>query len=104
MSPRRRPANEVPVEKAYERDRMMWLEQQMEALTQQLQAFMAVHNQYNQPQYDSHDEGLRDDNYQEVPWPRRRPPVRFEEERRQGDKIVWESGMRTEVPEFHGSL
>ena len=49
MLPRRRPANEVPVEEAYERDRMTRLEQQMEALTQQLQALMAVQNQQNQP-------------------------------------------------------
>ena len=33
----------------------------MEALTQQLQVFMAVQNQQNQPQYDSSDEGLGDD-------------------------------------------
>ena len=36
----------------------------METLTQQLQAFMLVQNQLNQPQYDSGDEGLRgDDNF-----------------------------------------
>ena len=32
MPPRRRPTNEVPMEEAYERDRMKRLEQQMEAL------------------------------------------------------------------------
>ena len=50
----------------------------MEALTQQLQALMAVQNQ----QYDSGDEGLGGDDYREVPQPRRRPPVRFDEEMR----------------------
>ena len=90
---------------AYERDHMMRLEQSMEALTQQLQALIiAVQNQQNQPQYDSGDEGLGDDDYREVPWPRRRPLVRLEEDRRQDDMRVWELGMRTEVAEYQGSL
>ena len=76
----------------------------MEALTQQLQAFIAVQNQHNQPQYNSSDEGLRGDDYREVPRPRLRPPVCFEEEMRQDDRRVWESSMRLEVPEFQGSL
>ncbi|KAJ8619599.1 hypothetical protein MRB53_028128 [Persea americana] len=37
MPPRRRPANEIPVNEAYARDRMTRLEQQMETLTQQFQ-------------------------------------------------------------------
>ena len=56
MPPRRRPANEVPVEEVYDRDRMTRLEQQVEALTQQLGAFMAIHNQQNQRPYDLGDE------------------------------------------------
>ena len=36
--------------------------------------------------------------------PRRKPPIRFEEKRRQDDRKAWESGMRTKVPEFQGSL
>ena len=52
---------------ACERDRMTQLEQQMEALTQQLQALVAVQNKQNQPQYDSGDEGLEGDDYREVP-------------------------------------
>ena len=47
MPQRRRPANEIPVDEAYERDRMTLLEHQMEALMQQLQAFMIVQNQQN---------------------------------------------------------
>ena len=39
-----------------------------------------------------------------MPRPRRRPPVRFDEDRRQDDKRVWESVMCTKVPEFQGSL
>ena len=57
MPPRRRSANEVPVEEAYKCDRMTRLKQHMEALTQQFQVFLAVQNQQNQPQYDSSDEG-----------------------------------------------
>ena len=76
----------------------------MEALTEQLQALMAVENQQNQPQYNLGHEGLEGDDYQEVPRPRRRPHVRFEEEMRQDDWRIWESGMHTEVPEFQGSL
>ena len=48
MPPRRCLVNEVPLEEAYERDHMKRLEHQMEALTQQLQALMAVQNQQNQ--------------------------------------------------------
>ena len=58
MPLRRRPANEVLVEEAYDHDRMTWLEQQMEALTQQLQAFMAVQNQQNHNSYDLGDYAL----------------------------------------------
>ena len=39
-----------------------------------------------------------------MPRPRRRPPVSYEKERRQDDRRMWESGMRTKVPEFQGSL
>ena len=76
----------------------------METLTQQLQALMAVQNHQNQPQYDSRNEGLGGDNYREVARLRCRLLVRYEEENRQDDRRMWESGMRTEVPEFQGSL
>ena len=52
----------------------------MEALLQQLQAFMVVQNQQNQPQYDSGDKGLERDDYREVPRLSHRPPVYFEED------------------------
>ena len=67
---------------------MTQLEQQMEALTQQLQALMAVQNQQNQPQYDSGNEGLGSDDNREVPRPRCRPSVHFEEEMRQDGRNV----------------
>ena len=41
---------------------------------------------------------------QEIPRPRHRPLVLFDEDMRQDDRRVWESGMRTEVPKFQGSL
>ena len=34
-----------------------------------------------------------------MPRPRRRPDIRFKEEMKQDDTRMWESGMRTEVPE-----
>ena len=42
--PRRCPANEVQVEEVYEHDRMTRLEQQVQALMQQFQAFLANQN------------------------------------------------------------
>ena len=61
MLPRRHPTNEVPVEEVYERDCMAQLEQQIEALTKQLQPFMAIQSQqnHNEPRHDSGDKGLR---------------------------------------------
>ena len=44
MPPRRCLTNEVHVEETYERDHMARLEQQMEALMQQFQAFFAIEN------------------------------------------------------------
>ena len=63
---------------------------------------MAIQNKQNQnqPQYDLGNEGLGGDDFHKVPRLRRRPPIRFEEDRRQDDKRVWELGMRTEVPQF----
>ena len=65
---------------------------------------MAIQNQQNQPQYDSGDEGLGGDDYRKVPRPRCRPPIRFEEEKRQDDRRMWELAICTEVIEFQGSL
>ena len=76
----------------------------MEALTKQLQVFMTIQNQQYQPQYDSSDEGLKGDDYREVPQPRRRLLIHFKEEKRQDDIRMWESGKHIEVPEFQGSL
>ena len=63
MPPRRRPDNKVPIEKMYDNDRITRLEQQVEALTQQLGAFLAIHNQQNQSPYDSDNENPRDDDF-----------------------------------------
>ena len=76
----------------------------MEALSQQLQVFMAIQNQQNQTQYGSGDEGLWGDDYREEPRRRCRPPVSFKEERRQDDRRMWESGIRIKAPGFQGSL
>ena len=56
---------------------------------QQFQAFLVVQNQHNQPQHHSANEGLRSDNFWEVPQLRRRPPIRFEDDRR-----VWYLNFR----------
>ncbi|KAB5524319.1 hypothetical protein DKX38_022068 [Salix brachista] len=97
MPPRRRPA-QVPVDIAIERDRMAQLEQQVEQLTAQLAAARA-----NQNQYQALNPDTSSDEVEEDPRPRRgqRAPLaddRVEDFRR------WESGMRTEVPEFRGSM
>ena len=65
MPPRSRPANEVKVEEVYERDRITRLEQQVEALTKQFQAFLAAQNQHNQSHnpYDSGYDALEGDNF-----------------------------------------
>ena len=76
----------------------------MEALTQQLGVFMAIHNQQNQRPYDLGDEDLQGDDFEEMPQQRRRDHIRYEEERRHDDSRKWESGMCTKVPEFQGSL
>ena len=49
-------------------------------------------------------DALGGDDFQEVPRLRRRAPIRYEDERRQDDRRSWEVRMRTEIPEFHGSL
>ena len=69
MLPRRRLANEVPVEEVYESDRMTWLEQQVGALTQQFQEFLATQNQHKQNHnlYDSDEDALVSDDFWEVP-------------------------------------
>ena len=48
MLPKRCPTNEVPIEEVHDRDRMMWLEQQIEALTQKFLVFVAIQIQQNQ--------------------------------------------------------
>ena len=99
MPPRRRAANEIPIEEAYARDHMTRLEQQMEMLMQQFQAFMANQNHQNHNAHDAGDDFEESDDSQEAPRRRRRVPALPIEDRR-----WWEVGMRTEVPEFHGSL
>ena len=39
-----------------------------------------------------------------MPRLRHRAPIRYEDERRQDDRRLWEAGFRTKVPEFHCSL
>ena len=63
MPPRRHPANEVLVEEVYECDHMMWLEQQVEVLTQQFQAFLANQNQQNHNPHGSCDDSPRSDDF-----------------------------------------
>ena len=67
---------------------------------------MATQNQQNQNHnlYNSYEDALGGDDFREVPRPRRRPPIRYEDERRQDDRRSWESSMRTKVLEFHGSF
>ena len=106
MPPRRRPANEGLGKEVYNCGHMMRLKQQVEALTQQFQAFLATQNQQNQNHnpYDSDEDALGGDDFRELPRLRRRPPIHYEDERRQDDKRLWDLGMHTKVPEFHGSL
>ncbi|KAJ8628161.1 hypothetical protein MRB53_021468 [Persea americana] len=99
MPPRRRPANEITVEEAYALDRMMRLEQQVEMLMQQFQAFIANQNHQNHNAHDAGDDFEESDDSQGAPRRRRRvpdPPIK--------DRRRWEAGMHTEVPVFHGSL
>ena len=67
MLPRRCAANEVIVKEAYDHDYMMQLEQQVEALTQWLQAFMTQNQQLQNLLYESGDEGPGGDDFWEAP-------------------------------------
>ncbi|KAJ8625639.1 hypothetical protein MRB53_034169 [Persea americana] len=99
MPPRRRPANEIPVEEAYARDRMTRLEQQMEMLMQQFQAFMAYQNHQNHNAHDAGDDFEESDDSQEAPRRRRRvsdPPIE--------DRRRWEGGMCTEIQDTVNSF
>ena len=83
---------------------MTRLEDQIEALTQQFQEFLANQNQQNHNPYDSGDDSAGSDDFWQVPQQRCRVPIHFEGDRRQDEMRLWEARMRTEVPEFHGSL
>ena len=103
MPPRRRP--HVTVEEAIERDRVLQLEQQVEQLTAQLATMRANQNQNQNPFQNLNPETGGDsdaeeesDGEEEIPQRRRRREPEADDSRR------WESGMRTEVPEFQGSL
>ena len=65
---------------------MTQLEQQVEALTQQFQAFLANQNQQNHNPYDLGDDAPRSDDFWEVPRQRCRTPIHFEDDRRQDDR------------------
>ncbi|KAI9165828.1 hypothetical protein LWI28_021216 [Acer negundo] len=100
MPPRRRP--HVTVEEAIERDRVLQLEQQVVQLTEQLATMRANQNQnpfqnLNPETGGDSDEEEESDEENEIPQSRRRV-LEANDNRR------WESGMRTEVPEFQGSL
>ena len=56
MPPRRRPANEVPVEEVYDHDCMTRLKQRIEAFNQQYQTFFATQNQHNHNPYNLGDD------------------------------------------------
>ncbi|KAI9175076.1 hypothetical protein LWI28_027000 [Acer negundo] len=101
MPPRRRP-DQIPVDLAIERDRVIQLERQVEQLTAQLATSRANQNPFQalHPETSS-------DEVEGEPQPRRRQRAPVTDDRvddRTEDVRRWESGMRTEVPEFHGSM
>ena len=103
MPPRRRP-NQVLVEDAIERDRVAQLERQVEQLTEQIATMRANQNPFQNLNPET---GGDSDGEEEIPQPQRRqrPPEAGD---RAGDRVEdirrWETGMRTEVPEFQGSM
>ena len=123
MPPKRRQPNRIPVEEAVERDRTTQLEQHVAQLAEQMARVIANLETLNlptrnprlsgdeeestedseheeeipQPEIPQRRRPVRDHREEEIPPPRR--PVREVEENRR-----WETGMRTEVPEFQGNL
>ncbi|KAL5785331.1 hypothetical protein ACOSQ2_007723 [Xanthoceras sorbifolium] len=97
----RRPPHLIPVEEANEHDRTTQLEQQVVRLTEQIVVLMANQNTFRPLDSSSNgdEEGSDKESSEEdlVPQPRRGARV-FEDSQR------WESGMRTEIPEFQGNL
>ena len=101
MPPRRRP-NQVLVEEAIERDRMVQLERQVEQLTEQLATMRANQNPFQNLNPET---GGDSDGEEEIPLPQRQQRGPEIDEDKAGENIRrWESGMRTEVPEFQGSM
>ncbi|KAB5511953.1 hypothetical protein DKX38_028981 [Salix brachista] len=98
MAPRRRVnlpnLREQPVNEVYERDEIARLQQQVEALTQQLAAAMSQHRGPN-PQ-DMEEESEEDEN-PFAPQPAQRRPANDESRR-------WETCLKVDIPEFHGGL
>ncbi|KAH7568724.1 hypothetical protein JRO89_XS06G0037300 [Xanthoceras sorbifolium] len=101
MPPKRRVPNRIPVEEANERDRVAQLEQQMAQITEQLATLIANQNPFHalNPNASAvEDESNEESESQvEIPQQRRQAPKRDDSRR-------WESGMRTEIPEFQGNL
>ncbi|KAB5521600.1 hypothetical protein DKX38_025919 [Salix brachista] len=101
MPPRRRVPNRIPVEEANERDRVAQLEQQMAIITEQLATLLANQNPFHglNPNAGGAEDGSDEENEPqiEIPQLRRQAPERDDNRR-------WESGMRTEIPEFQGNL
>ena len=105
MPPRRRP-DQIPVDLAIERDRVIQLERQVEQLTAQLAASRANQNPFQALHPETSSDEVEGD-----PQPRRRQRAPVTDDRaddRADDRIEdvrrWESGMRTEVLEFRGSM
>ncbi|KAI9174135.1 hypothetical protein LWI28_012455 [Acer negundo] len=101
MPPRRRP-DQIPVDLAIERDRVIQLERQVEQLTAQLAASRANQNPFQALHPETSSDEVEGD-----PQPRRRQRAPVTDDRvddRTEDVRRWESGMRTEVPEFRGSM
>ncbi|KAI9184867.1 hypothetical protein LWI28_001955 [Acer negundo] len=101
MPPRRRP-DQIPVDLAIERDRVIQLERQVEQLTTQLAASRANQNPFQALHPETSSDEVEGD-----PQPRHRQRAPVTDDRvddRTEDVRRWESGMRTEVPEFRGSM
>ncbi|KAI9185815.1 hypothetical protein LWI28_010995 [Acer negundo] len=105
MPPRRRP-DQIPVDLAIKRDRVIQLERQVEQLTVQLAASKANQNLFQALHPETSSDEVEGD---PQPRHRQRAPVTDDKandrvDDRTEDVRRWESGMRTEVPKFQGSM
>ena len=114
MPPKRRQPNRIPVEEAVERDHVTQLERQMALITEQLATLLADQNpNANQNPFHALNPNTQDveeksteesESQEETP---RQIPQQILQQRQapeREDNRRWESGMKTEITEFHGSL